>query len=196
MYTDGAFTAKHNKIGGWAAVATYGDKITTYSGYEIGTTSARMELLALVTALESLRVWSKRIHLITDSSYARDCVEKVPTWRGNGYVKADGVSCANPDLLERLHKTLTAHRVERAVTISWVKGHNGHPGNELADYLSVLEKQKAVMLDAFTKWREAGGAAVDFSPSVIHKASWGTSKSKTSKNVNAGKHTNKNVHAK
>jgi ribonuclease HI len=101
-------------------------------GGESLTTNNRMELMAVIAALESL----KRpicIEITTDSQYVkRGVTEWMPRWKRNGWLTANRQPVNNRDLWERLDNALGAHQVRW----SWVKGHAGHPENERADRLA------------------------------------------------------------
>ena len=132
VYTDGACRGNPGR-GGWGAILVYKGKQKELSGGEASTTSNRMELTAVISALEALKEPCEII-LTTDSKYVVDSVTKgwAVSWRSKGWKKADKSPALNVDLWERLLALLEIHKV----TFVWVKGHNGHPYNERCDALA------------------------------------------------------------
>ena len=130
-YTDGACSGNPGP-GGWGVVLIYGDARRELSGGESPTTNNRMELMAAIAALETLkRPCTIEIH--TDSNYLRDGITKwVHGWRRNGWRTADKKPVKNVDLWQRLIAAAAVHEV----TWHWLKGHAGHPENERADELA------------------------------------------------------------
>jgi ribonuclease HI len=101
-------------------------------GGEPHTTNNRMELMAVIQALEALTRPSDVI-LSVDSRYVRDGVERwMPRWKRNGWQTRERTPVKNQDLWERLDQAVARHRVRW----QWVKGHSGHPDNERADRLA------------------------------------------------------------
>ncbi len=99
---------------------------------EFETTNNRMELLAAIMGLESLKR-GVAIDLYTDSTYVRDGITKwIHNWKRNGWKTASKKPVKNEDLWKRLEKALIPHNVEW----HWVKGHAGNPENERADELA------------------------------------------------------------
>ncbi len=138
IYTDGACSGNPGK-GGWGAVLVYNGIEKEISGAEMHTTNNRMELTAVIKALQLLKEPCE-VELITDSKYVCDAVNKgwVYGWKKKGWIKSDKKPALNVDLWEDLLKQLNIHKV----TFIWVKGHNGHPYNEKCDKLAVSEYQK------------------------------------------------------
>jgi len=141
IFTDGACSGNPGP-GGWGAVLRFGAYEKELSGGEENTTNNRMELTAVIRALEALKEPCK-VLLTTDSRYVADGLEKgwARSWQANGWRKADKKPALNPDLWERL-LTLTE---EHEVTVCWIKGHAGHPENERCDSLATAyykERQK------------------------------------------------------
>ena len=101
----------------------------------MSTTNNRMELLAAIVGLETLKEPCK-VELYSDSKYLVDAVCKgwVYNWKKNGWKKSDKKPAMNVDLWERLLSLMDTHHV----TLHWVKGHDGHPENERCDRLAVL----------------------------------------------------------
>lgn len=135
-YTDGACSGNPGP-GGWGVLlqARDGDRVVKergLSGGEAHTTNNRMELLAAITALETLERPS-RITVITDSAYVKNGVTSwIHGWKRNGWRTADKKPVKNDDLWRRLDAAEARHDV----TWEWVKGHAGHPENERADELA------------------------------------------------------------
>ncbi len=132
IYTDGACKCNPGP-GGFGAVIVYGKIEKELSGGEPMTTNNRMELMAVITALEALKEPCD-VTLTSDSKYVIDAIEKkwVYGWRERGWVKSDKKPALNPDLWERLLLLLEVHKV----SFVWVKGHAGHPYNERCDALA------------------------------------------------------------
>jgi ribonuclease HI len=131
IYTDGACRGNPGP-GGWAAVLTYGGRERELAGAEPLTTNNRMELTAVIRALESLKR-PVRARLFTDSQYVRRGItEWLPSWKARGWRTADRQPVKNQDLWAELDKLAAAHKVEW----HWVPGHAGVPGNERADRLA------------------------------------------------------------
>ncbi|MBR6695387.1 MAG: ribonuclease HI [Oscillospiraceae bacterium] len=133
IFTDGACSGNPGP-GGYGAILKYGEHIKELSGGEEQTTNNRMELTAVITALEALKEPCLVI-LTTDSKYVVDGLEKgwAKSWRENGWKKKDKKPALNPDLWGRLLDLLEVHEVK----FNWVKGHAGHPENERCDELAV-----------------------------------------------------------
>ena len=133
IFTDGACSGNPGP-GGWGAVLRYNGREKELSGGEKATTNNRMELTAVIKALEQLKEPCK-VMLTTDSKYVSDGIGKgwAVSWQKNGWRKADKKPALNPDLWEKLLELLKVHDV----TINWVKGHAGHPENERCDELAV-----------------------------------------------------------
>ncbi|MEM6490850.1 MAG: ribonuclease HI [Pseudomonadota bacterium] len=131
IFTDGACSGNPGP-GGWGAILRWRGNEKELSGGEAETTNNRMELLAAIAALESLkRPVAVKLH--TDSVYLRDGVTKwIENWRRNGWKTASKKPVKNEDLWKRLDAARSPHAVEWL----WVKGHAGHPENERADELA------------------------------------------------------------
>ena len=137
IFTDGACSGNPGP-GGWGAILRCNGFEKELSGGDRETTNNRMELLAVINALEALnRPCSVKI--CTDSSYVVNGITKgwAEGWRKNGWRKADKKPALNPDLWERLLNLLAIHKYE----FKWVKGHAGHPENERCDALAVAYYQ-------------------------------------------------------
>ena len=135
-YTDGACSGNPGP-GGWGVVlqARSGLKVTKQrelNGGAAETTNNRMELTAAIQALEALTRKS-RIRIVTDSVYVKDGVTKwILGWKKNGWL----TSAKKPVKNEDLWKKLDAAQENHEVSWEWIKGHAGHPENELADELA------------------------------------------------------------
>lgn len=135
-YTDGACSGNPGP-GGWGVllIAREGDAVVrerTLSGGEALTTNNRMELMAAISALETLSRPS-RLTLITDSAYVKNGVtEWMGGWKRNGWKTSTNKPVKNDDLWRRLDAARGRHQV----TWAWIKGHAGHPENERADELA------------------------------------------------------------
>lgn len=135
IYTDGACSGNPGP-GGWGAVLRYGDTEKEISGGEPETTNNRMELMAAIMALESLKR-PCAVDLYTDSEYVRGgMMQWMKKWKADGWKKKGGLK--NVDLWQRLEAVASKHDV----TFHWVKGHAGHPDNERADALATRAIEK------------------------------------------------------
>lgn len=135
-YTDGACSGNPGP-GGWGAllIARDGDAVLRereLSGGEAETTNNRMELLAAITALESL-TRASRITVVTDSAYVKNGVTQwIHGWKRNGWKTSTRKPVKNVDLWQRLDEAQARHEVRW----EWIKGHAGHEENERADELA------------------------------------------------------------
>jgi len=131
IYTDGACRGNPGP-GGWGALLRFKDKEKSLYGAEPLTTNNRMELTAAIMALEALKRDCK-VRLTTDSQYVmKGITEWLVNWRRRGWKTADKKPVKNADLWQRLDTACQRHQIEWA----WVRGHNGHAENELADELA------------------------------------------------------------
>ncbi|MEQ8355043.1 MAG: ribonuclease HI [Kiloniellaceae bacterium] len=131
IFTDGACSGNPGP-GGWGAVLRYGDAEKELHGGEAATTNNRMEMMAAIIALETLKR-PTRVDLHTDSTYLRDGITKwIHGWKRNGWKTAAKKPVKNVDLWQRLELAIERHDV----SWHWVKGHAGHPENERADALA------------------------------------------------------------
>jgi ribonuclease HI len=129
--TDGACKGNPGP-GGWGAVIRSGGREKELSGGEPLTTNNRMELTAVIEALNALKR-PCAVTLSTDSRYVMDGLTKwIHGWRRNGWKTADRKPVKNADLWQALIEATARHRI----TWQWVKGHAGHPDNERADRLA------------------------------------------------------------
>jgi ribonuclease HI len=133
IYTDGACKGNPGP-GGWGAVLRFGAHVKELHGGEAGTTNNRMELTAVIRALEAL-TRPCRVRLHTDSQYVQKGITLwIFDWKRRGWRTADKKPVKNVDLWKRLDELVLPHEIEWI----WVKGHAGDVGNERADALANL----------------------------------------------------------
>jgi ribonuclease HI len=131
IFTDGACRGNPGP-GGWAALLRTGGHEREIAGAERATTNNRMELTAVIRALEALRQ-PVEARLYTDSQYVQKGItEWVPQWKARGWRTADRKPVRNQDLWEVLDALAARHRIEW----HWVRGHSGHVENERVDALA------------------------------------------------------------
>ncbi len=133
-YTDGAASGNPGP-GGYGVVLEAGKhRRELWGGYR-RTTNNRMELLAVITALEALKNPGTEVTIVSDSKYVVDSVEKgwVFDWEKKRFAKKK-----NPDLWQRFLNVYRQHKVR----FQWIRGHNGHPQNELCDQLAVAAREQ------------------------------------------------------
>ncbi len=141
IHTDGACKGNPGP-GGWGAVLEYGNASRELLGGEAHTTNNRMELTAVIEALNALKRPCK-VSVVTDSQYVQKGVEHwMQDWKRRGWKTAAKKPVANQDLWQRLDQALQRHDVNW----QWVRGHQGHSGNERADALA-NRGVEAVMLE-------------------------------------------------
>ncbi|MEZ5157790.1 MAG: ribonuclease HI [Candidatus Nanopelagicales bacterium] len=130
-FTDGACSGNPGP-GGWGVVLRWGDHEKELFGGETDTTNNRMELMAAISALESLTRESKVV-VTTDSTYVMKGITTwVRDWKRRNWMTASRKPVKNVDLWKRLDEAVARHEV----SWEWVKGHSGHPENERADELA------------------------------------------------------------
>ena len=136
IYTDGACSGNPGP-GGWAAVLRYGAAEKELSGGEKETTNNRMELTAVIRALEALRE-PCAVTVYTDSQYISRAIEEgwLTKWKAAGFTKKGGLK--NAELWRELDGLLQKH----AVTFHWVKGHGSDEMNNRCDALAVAQRDK------------------------------------------------------
>jgi ribonuclease HI len=131
IYTDGACKGNPG-VGGWGALLMSGGHARELFGGEPLTTNNRMELIAVIRALEALKRRC-RVRLHTDSKYVQQGIcEWIHSWKKRGWKTAGKKPVKNEDLWRRLDELAGRHDIEWL----WVKGHAGHEGNERADRLA------------------------------------------------------------
>ena len=132
IYTDGACSGNPGK-GGYGAILEYNGTTKELSGGFLSTTNNRMEILAAVVALETLKE-PCNVVLTSDSKYLVDSVNQgwIEKWKSNNWYRTKSEKAKNVDLFKRLVAQLERHNVE----FVWVKGHAGHPQNERCDQLA------------------------------------------------------------
>lgn len=131
IFTDGACKGNPGP-GGWGAILRTGGHEKELSGSEPATTNNRMELTAIIRALQALKA-PCQVQLHTDSRYVIDGITKwIFGWMKNGWKTAAKKPVLNDDLWQELLAATKPHKIEWI----WVKGHAGHPENERADVLA------------------------------------------------------------
>ncbi|MDO5015166.1 MAG: ribonuclease HI [Clostridia bacterium] len=132
IYTDGACSGNPGP-GGYGAILVYNGHEKELSGGELNTTNNRMELLAVIVALENLK-YPCRVNVTTDSKYVSDAINKkwLDSWIKQGWKRGKNKEIANVDLWKKLAHLLSIHQVK----FHWIKGHDGHEYNERCDKLA------------------------------------------------------------
>ena len=131
MYTDGACRGNPGP-GGWGALITFEDSAKEMFGGKLDSTNNQMELMA---AIQGLKALSEKciVNLTTDSKYVMDGINSwIKNWKKNNWKNSQKQNVKNKDLWIQLDKLNEQHDVKW----HWVKGHSGHPQNELADQLA------------------------------------------------------------
>ncbi len=131
IFTDGACRGNPGP-GGWGALLRFKGKERELYGGEAQTTNNRMELLAVIRALQAL-TRSAPVRITTDSQYVKNGITQwIHNWKRNGWKTAAKQPVKNDDLWRQLDELVARHDV----VWDWVKGHSGHPENETADRLA------------------------------------------------------------
>lgn len=131
LYTDGACKGNPGP-GGWGAVLVHGDARKELCGGERHTTNNRMELYAAIAGLNALKEPCE-VTLTTDSQYVKNGIQQwIQNWKRNNWRTSNKKPVKNEDLWRALDEAVARHKV----TWQWVRGHSGHPENELADELA------------------------------------------------------------
>ncbi len=140
IYTDGSARGNPGP-GGYGAILVWGKiRKELSAGYKL-TTNNRMELMAVIVALEALTKEGLDIDIYTDSKYVCDAVEKGWLW---GWIKKGFKDKKNPDLWMRFAGIYKKHTIR----FNWIKGHAGHPENERCDRLATeAADNNAVLID-------------------------------------------------
>jgi ribonuclease HI len=131
IFTDGACRGNPGP-GGWGVLLRHNGHEKTLYGAEPMTTNNRMELMAAIQGLESLKR-PCRVRLVTDSQYVQKGIQQwLAGWKQRGWKTADRKPVKNVDLWQRLDSAAGGHDIHW----QWVRGHSGHPENERADALA------------------------------------------------------------
>lgn len=131
MFTDGACSGNPGP-GGWGVLIRFGANEKKLNGGEKETTNNRMELMAAIMGLRALKE-PCIVHLTTDSQYVKlGITEWMSNWKKKNWRTSNGKAVKNKDLWESLEAEVAKHEVHW----HWIKGHSGHPENELADELA------------------------------------------------------------
>ncbi|EAS62343.1 ribonuclease HI [Photobacterium angustum] len=142
IYTDGSCLGNPGP-GGYGAVLRYKQHEKELSDGFFMTTNNRMELLAAIEGLASLKE-SCLVDLTTDSQYVRQGITQwIHNWKKRGWKTADKKPVKNADLWQRLDTETQRHQVQW----HWVKGHAGHPENERCDVLARAAAEKPKFTD-------------------------------------------------
>ena len=149
IYTDGAARGNPDGPGGYGAVLEYVDLKGTLHMKELSqgykkTTNNRMELMAVIVALEALNRPCE-VELYSDSKYVVDAFNQhwIDSWLKKGWKRGKNEPVKNADLWKRLLKAKESHQV----TFIWVKGHDGHPQNERCDTLATTAADGNDLID-------------------------------------------------
>ncbi|MDR1736255.1 MAG: ribonuclease HI [Oscillospiraceae bacterium] len=137
IYTDGACSGNPGP-GGWGAILRYGDLEKELSGFEPQTTNNRMELTAVIMALQALNQPCE-VALYSDSKYVTDALSKgwAKSWKAKNWIKSDKKPALNIELWDRLLKLESSHKI----TCHWVRGHADNPLNNRCDALAVAARE-------------------------------------------------------
>ena len=131
LFTDGACRGNPGP-GGWGVLLRFSEQEKELNGAEAHTTNNRMELMAAIAGLSALKEKCV-VEITTDSQYVRNGITKwVSGWKKRHWKTANNQPVKNQDLWEQLDAAAAKHEV----TWHWVRGHTGHPENELADALA------------------------------------------------------------
>jgi ribonuclease HI len=132
IYTDGACSGNPGP-GGWGVLLQWNGHEKELNGGEGETTNNRMEMMAVIKALEAIK-GTPKVELYTDSKYVMQGItEWIDGWKARGWKTAGKKPVKNVDLWQEMDALVAQHDV----TFHWVKGHDGHPENERADALAV-----------------------------------------------------------
>ncbi len=142
IFTDGACQGNPGP-GGWGAILRYKGYEKEISGGAPLTTNNRMELTAVISALELLKE-PCAVNLYSDSKYVCDAINEgwAKKWKSNGWMRNKKEPALNPELWDTLLVLCNKHDV----TFIWVKGHAGHPENERCDKLATTQASKFASL--------------------------------------------------
>lgn len=138
VFTDGACSGNPGP-GGWGAILRYNGHEKELYGGEANTTNNRMELSAVIFALEALKEPCEVV-LYSDSQYVCNALTLgwAKKWKAQGWMRNKKEPALNPDLWEKLLNLCEIHKID----VNWVKGHAGHLENERCDKLAVAAAQQ------------------------------------------------------
>jgi ribonuclease HI len=137
VFTDGACSGNPGP-GGWGAILRTKGVEKELSGGEKDTTNNRMEMMAVIAALEAL-TRPCEVTVTTDSQYVmKGMMEWLPGWKKRNWLTAGKKPVKNVDLWQRMEKAATSHKLDWV----WVRGHQGHAENERADQLAVTAREQ------------------------------------------------------
>ena len=138
LYADGACSGNPGP-GGWGTILRFKEVEKELSGGEKETTNNRMELMGVISGLESLKE-SCIVSVFTDSQYIANAFLKdwLVSWQKNGWKTAAKKPVKNRELWERLLIQANRHKL----SWNWIRGHAGHPENERCDVLAVAARDK------------------------------------------------------
>lgn len=142
IYTDGACSGNQNKknIGGWGAILEYGEHIKNLHGGEINTTNNRMEMIAVIEALQALNREGLAIRIFTDSAYVANCFKQnwYVNWRRNGWQTKNRKDVENKELWQKLLSLVKKHDVQ----FFKVRGHVNpdHPRTDIRKHYNAFCK--------------------------------------------------------
>ena len=128
MYTDGSCLGNPGP-GGWCCIVRFGNHEKILRGGELNSTNNRMEIQAVLKGLQNLKEPCK-VTLYSDSKYVLQAIDTwIHNWAKNDWRGASKKPIKNPDLFKDLYLEVLRHTIKT----EWVKGHSGHPENELCD---------------------------------------------------------------
>ena len=132
IYTDGSCKGNPG-LGGWGALLVHNEQSIEIFDGELETTNNRMELKAVIEALNHASSMNDDVQIYTDSSYVQKGIQEwIHNWKKNDWRSSNKKPVKNQDLWQELDTLNSSLKVEWF----WVKGHAGHPGNERADFLA------------------------------------------------------------
>lgn len=152
IFTDGACSGNPGKGGYGILMRVPGKNYRkTYAKGFRKTTNNRMELMAVIVALNQLKSNDNEVHIYTDSKYVSDAINQKWIF---GWIKRGWKNVKNPDLWQVFYKLYQVHQPQ----FHWIKGHAGHPENELCDQLAVAAaKSENLGIDTFFENQNDGG---------------------------------------
>ena len=137
IYTDGACSGNPG-VGGWGAVLIYKHNKKEISGFNSSSTNNKMELTAIIKALEQLKKKCS-VEIFTDSKYVKDGITQwIKKWQQNGWKNSKKEDVKNKDLWLKLLELSSIHIIQW----HWVKGHSDNKYNNRADFLATNEIKK------------------------------------------------------